>query len=267
MSRYGDYAEQPFIAEYYDSLPLTLERADLNFFVELARCAGGPVLELACGTGRVLIPIAAAGVQVTGLDLSPYMLARCRQKLGWQPPAVQRWVRLVQGTMTDFDLGERFALVIIPFRSFQLLLTVEEQLACLGSIRRHLDVDGRLVLTFFQTDPRRTYDPAFQQETPVMAEKRLPDGRRLRLAERIVAYHRAQQRNQMELTYSVTHPDGRTERLVQQLAVRYFFPYEVEHLLTRAGFRVLEVYGDYDRSPLTDDSPEMIFLALPNPAR
>jgi SAM-dependent methyltransferase len=265
MSRYGDYAEQPFIADYYDLLPLTTERADLDFFLELARETGGPVLDLACGTGRVLIPLAAAGTRVVGLDLSPHMLVRCRQKLGWQPPDVQQRVRLVEASMTDFELGERFPLVIIPFRSFQLLLSVEEQLACLACIRRHLAPKGKLVLTFFQTDLRRTYDPTFQQETESMPEKVLPDGRRLRLTERIVEFHRAEQCNHMELFYTVVQPDGRSERLVQKLTVRYFFPYEVEHLLARAGFRVLEVCGDYDGSPLTDDSPEMVFVgeALP----
>jgi hypothetical protein len=80
------------------------------------------------------------------------------------------------------------------------------------------------------------------------------------MGERIVAFRRAEQCNHMELYYYLTHPDGRTERLVQRLDVRYFFPYEVQHLLARAGFRVLHIYGDYDKSPLTENSPEMIFV-------
>jgi SAM-dependent methyltransferase len=268
MSRYGDYTEQPFIAELYDSLPLTTERADLDFFLGVAGETGGPVLDLACGTGRVLIPLAAAGFAVVGLDLSSHMLARCRQKLGWQPAAVQQRVRLVEANMTEFELGEHFPLAIVPFRSFQLLLSVEEQLTCLACIRRHLAPGGKLVLTFFQTELPRTYDPIFQQETEVMPEKTLPDGRRLRLSERIVTFRRAEQCNHVELFYTLTHPDGRAERLRQKLSVRYFFPFEVKHLLTRAGFRVLDVYGDYDKSPLTEESPEMVFVgeALPSGA-
>jgi len=65
----------------------------------------------------------------------------------------------------------------------------------------------------------------------------------------------------VEMIYTVTHPDGRKEPLVFAFTVRYFFAYEVEHLLARSGFRVAEVYGDFDRSPLGDTSPEMIFVA------
>ena len=59
----------------------------------------------------------------------------------------------------------------------------------------------------------------------------------------------------------VTHPDGRTERLTDRFAFRYFFRYEVEHLLARSGFRLVNLYGNFDRSPFVDDSPEMIFVA------
>jgi SAM-dependent methyltransferase len=264
MSRYGDYADQPFIADYYDQLPIVRDYPDVPFYLELARHHGSPVLELGCGTGRVLLPLAAAGFEVTGLDLSPHMLDRCRQKLAAQPEEVQRRVRLLQGSMTAFDLGGIFPLVIVPYRIFQLLLSLEEQFACLDSIRRHLAPAGTLALTFFQTDPRRTYDPVFHQETERCPETLLPDGRRLRLTDRIAAFHPAEQFNDGELIYYITHPDGRRERLVQHLTVRYFFRYEVEHLLARAGFRVTELFGNYDRAPLTDASPEMIFLATPD---
>lgn len=249
------------LADYYDVTPLYAGRADVDFYVEAARGADGKVLELGCGTGRILIPTAAAGCEILGLDLSPDMLGRCREKLSRQPRKVQARVRLVQASMTQFELGDSFGLVTIPFRGFQHLLRVEDQLASLRCIREHLAPGGRLVFDVFQVDPRRTYDPTFTEETEASPEVELPDGRRFRLASRIAAYHRAEQYNEVEFIFYVTHTDGRQERLVEKFQVRYFYPYEVEHLLVRCGFRLLEVYGNFDRSPLRDDSPEMIFVA------
>lgn len=259
MSPPSPYDER--VAAYYDLLPLSKDRRDVEFYVTYARQARGRVLELGCGTGRVLVPIAAAGVEVVGLDFAETMLAQCRAKLAAQPAAVRRRVRLVRGDMIRFNLGESFALVIIPFRPFQHLLTVEDQLACLGSIARHLAPKGKLILDVFQPDLRRLHDPVYQQETEEVPERTLADGRRFRVTSRVLAFRRAEQINEVELIYHITHPDGRAERIAEPLVIRYFFRYELEHLLGRGGFRVAELYGDFDRSPLQDASPEMIFVA------
>ncbi len=140
-------------------------------------------------------------------------------------------------------------------------LSLEEQLACLGCVHRHLAPGGRLILDFFQTDPRRMHDPTFLVEKETMPEEELADGRRLRRTERAVAYHRAEQINEVEIIYHLTHPDGRRERVVQAFPFRYFFRYEVEHLLARCGFELEALHGDFDGSALEDDSPEMIFVA------
>jgi len=162
--------------------------------------------------------------------------------------------------MTGFDVGEKFRLIIIPFRPFQHLIETHQQVNCLLCARKHLAPRGRLIVDFFQTDARRMHDPAFHEEQFV-AEYEMSGGRRVRLAERVVAFHRAEQCNVVEMIYAVTHPDARKERLVLAWTLRYFFRYEVEHLLARCGFRVTTVYGNFDRSALRDDSPEMIFVA------
>jgi hypothetical protein len=89
----------------------------------------------------------------------------------------------------------------------------------------------------------------------------MPDGRKVRLTERVTAFHRADQVNDVEMIYRVTHADGREERLAMAFPFRYFFRYEVEHLLARCGFQVEETFGDFDRLTLQDRSPEMIFVA------
>lgn len=259
--RVSEGYEDAFVAECYDATAIVRERADVDFYLDCATRFGDPVLELGCGTGRILLRLAEAGHRVCGLDLSPHMLARCREKLRQLPGEIEHRVRLIPGDMTAFDLDEQFSLIIIPFRPFQHLLATDDQLACLKAAKRHLAPEGRLIFDFFQTDARRMHDPFFLQERPVPGEVTLPDGRIVRVRERTVAFHRAIQCNDVELIYYVTHPDGRVERLPNPFRIRYFFRYEVQHLLARAGFQVSELFGDFTRAPLRDDSPEMIFIA------
>jgi ubiquinone/menaquinone biosynthesis C-methylase UbiE len=111
-----------FIAEYYDLSPIVTGRKDIDFYVSAAKEFAEPVLELGCGSGRVTLAIAQAGFRITGLDLSPKMLAQAEEKITKLPDEVRPRVTLLQGNMANFALHERFRLVIIPFRSFQHLL-------------------------------------------------------------------------------------------------------------------------------------------------
>lgn len=250
-----------FIADYYDSSPMVTQRTqDAVFYCDVARKYGDPVLELGCGTGRVTLAIAEAGYRVVGLDISDKMLQRAIAKHHSLPREVRERVQLIQGDMTRFDLGEKFHSIIIPFRPFQHLLEVEEQMGCLKCAKQHLAPNGRLIVDFFQTDPDRMHDPKYHRES-LLIEYDLPDGRHVALSERVAAYHRAIQRNDVEMIFNVRHTDGRTERLVMAWTLRYFFRYEVEHLLARCGFNLEATYGSFDCAPLNDDSPEMIFVA------
>lgn len=149
MDLAGGYEEYAFIADLYDYVVPYCTRPDIDFFVEAAQASGGPVLEVGCGTGRILIPTARARVDIVGLDLSPHMLQVCQKRLLNEPEAVQSRVRLIQADMRNFDLAQTFKLVTLPFRAFQHLTTVEDQLSCLESIHQHLVEGGRLILDLF----------------------------------------------------------------------------------------------------------------------
>jgi SAM-dependent methyltransferase len=250
-----------FIADYYDESPVVKGRTqDVAFYREAAREFGDPVLELGCGTGRITMALAEAGKRITGLDLSERMLERAVQKRAALRVEARERVHLVQGDMTRFDLGEKFRLAIIPFRPLQHLLEVQQQVDCLECVRRHLAPAGRLILDVFQTDAERMHDPVHMREMQV-TEYRTADGRQVRITERVAAFHRAEQRNDVEMIFAIKHQSGKQERLVFAWPLRYFFRYEVEHLLARCGFKVAAEYGDFDRTPIQDDSPEMIFVA------
>jgi SAM-dependent methyltransferase len=234
--RAGGYTEYGFTAEFYDHVTPYRERGDVTFFVEMAQAAGGPVLEIGCGTGRVLIPTARAGSEIVGLDLSPSMLAVCRSNLAQEPAETQVRVRLVEGDMRDFNLDRQFALATLPLRPFQHLTSVEDQIACLTTIHRHLAPGGRLVLDLFNPSIPFLADPARLDEFGDEPEIIMPDGRRVLRRARITGRDYFDQVQDAELIYYVTHPDGSQERLVHSSPMRYLFRFEVEHLLARCGF-------------------------------
>jgi SAM-dependent methyltransferase len=262
MTQSGSYDEYMSIAELYDHVVPYRERMDVGFFVEAAKESGGPVLEVGCGTGRVLIPTARAGIQITGLDLSPHMLEVCRERLKAEPEEVRSRVRLVEGDMRQFELDRTFHLVTLPFRPFQHLTTVEDQLACLGCIRRHLAEVGRLILDIFNPYLEALVKTNFGEEVSEEPEFSMPDGRKVIRRHKVVSRDVSNQINAVELIHYVTHPDGRQERLVQAFPMRYLFRFEAEHLLARAGFEVEQLYADYDKSPYGSKYPgELIFVA------
>jgi ubiquinone/menaquinone biosynthesis C-methylase UbiE len=241
-------------ARHYDEAYARLRApsGDAEFYLSLARESGGPVLELGCGTGRVLLPIARAGIACTGLDLSPNMLDALRAK---RPPSN---VTLVEARMQDFDLGAaRFALVTAPFRAFQHLYTVEDQLACLARVRRHLAPGGRFAFDVFKPRLERT---ALAHE-PEQEDARWREGEDEIVRSAEVVRDHAAQLMRVTMHYDRWRCGERVSRDSTDFRMRWFHRYELEHLLARAGFTDLTLYGNFDRSAYTADSPELIWIA------
>jgi len=258
----GGYQSDPFVARLYDQVIPYRDRPDLDFFVDAASQSGGSVLEVGCGTGRVLIPTAREGIPITGLDLSDHMLEACRHKLKEEPREVQDRAVLIQGDMRDFSLGKTFSLVTTPFRSFQHLMTVEDQISCLTNIRQHLEPGGVLILDIFNPSLKGLSADNLGEEVGAEPEFTTPEGIN------VLRFNKTNQRDHfnqvidVELIYYLTHPDGREERLVHAFPFRYLFRFEAEHLLSRCGFEVEKVYADYQKNPLGSADPgELIFLA------
>jgi SAM-dependent methyltransferase len=262
MSVAGAYDEYAFIADLYDYVFPYRVRDDIAFYVEEAKDAAGPVLEIGCGTGRILIPTARAGVEIVGLDLSPHMLEVCRTRLESEPSSVQAKVRLVQADMREFDLSRSFKLITVPFRPFQHLATAADQLACLASIRRHMADDGRLILDLFNPSLDALANRPLGEEIEEEPEFATPDGRRIVRRFKTLSHDRFNQLSQIEIVYYIRHPDGREERRVHAFAMRYLFRFEAEHLLARAGFEVEHVYAGSDKGAYGSRYPgELIFVA------
>ena len=240
-------------ARYYDAVydVLRRESGDAAFYISLARETGGPVLELGCGTGRVLLPIAREGIACTGLDSSEPMIERLRAR---NPPAN---LRLAPGRMERFELPWRYALIFSAFRAFQHLLTVEDQLACLSAVRRHLAPGGLFAFDVFAPRLERT---ALAEE-PETEDARWRDGAAEVL--RFASVRRDPARQLMDVTfrYERRMPGSAPRSETVRTRMRYFFRYELEHLLVRAGFTRVEFFGGFDRRPYDYFSGETVVLA------
>lgn len=263
MADYGGYEAFAELPELYDSVPLYADRKDVDFYVRRCRLAAGETLELGCGTGRVLIPAAEAGCVLTGLDQSEQMLARCRTKVTELPPPVRDRITLVCDDMTRFHLGRTFDLIIVPFRPLQHLVSVDDQLGFLRCARDHLNPRGQLIFDVFHVDPGKVAGPPVLDEIEDTPELEIDGGRTIRRTFRILLKRPAEQYSDIEINYYVKDPRGETRRIVQSFRMRYFYRFEIVHLLARSGFSVTALYGDFDESEFMDTSPEMIFVAKP----
>lgn len=258
----GGYQSDPLVAQLYDQVIPYRDRPDVRLFVEAAVESGGPVLEVGCGTGRVLLPTARGGVSITGLDISEHMLDVCRAALKDETREVQERVNLVQGDMRDFDLGRKFALITTPFRPFQHLITTKDQIRCLKTIHKHLEPGGTFVLDIFNPSLAGITADNLGKEMGAEPEFTTPEGIKVRRFNKTIQRDHFKQVLDVELIYYLTHPDGREERIIHAFQMRYLFRYEAEHLLARCGFEVLELYTDYSKNPYGSKSPgELIFFA------
>jgi SAM-dependent methyltransferase len=235
---------------------------DVAFYLKWARRYPPRALELGCGTGRVLVPLAKAGIAVTGIEKCPAMLEQARLKL----VGCDDSVKLVEGDMADFDLGQEFGLVYMPFREFMHLSGPHQALECLDSIHRHLRPDGRLIINLYNMD-LVTLTHAQQSDPPLLRQRtgdyRDPETGRQVLLTSASRYRAEDQTLVEERFYDHYDEHGKcVERRSLLLTQRWYFRWEMEHLLQRAHFRVESVMGGYHGQPLRMGS-EMIFIARP----
>ncbi len=247
-------------SEFYD---YHAKRGDVPFYIGSALESGGAALEIGCGTGRLLIPTAKAGVRITGIDNSEHMLAICRRKLDKEPPEVRGRAHLVHADMRAFDIGGEFSLITIPFGPFNYLVSVEEQIRCLTCIKLHLRNHGALVMDLWYPNLRDLWQSENGAEivsakTPFL----MPDGSSVKWGIRNISVDYNRQIIHEEMFYYVCHPDGQKEHFVYPSPMRYFFRYEVEHLLARTGFRIESVYAGFNKEPFGSKYPsEMVLVA------
>jgi SAM-dependent methyltransferase len=243
------YERRSLQVESYDAANLTVPGGDdAGFLRRLAQEVGGPVLELGCGTGRVAIPLAEAGFEVVGLDLSTPMLAIADAKRRSLTSDVRRRVRFVEADMRDFRLRRRFGLAFAAFRAFQHLLEPADQRAAIDATRRHLRPGGLLVLDLF--DPRLRWVDEGAEWEEVDETVHPVTGRLVRRTAIDRINEPVRQRTTILFRLEELEHDGTVVRAeTEELVLRWTYRQELWHLLELEGFEPVAEYSDYAGSP------------------
>jgi SAM-dependent methyltransferase len=246
----AEYGVDPLIydAGVYDAMHGRMP--DVAWYLELARRARGPVLELCCGTGRITIPLAQAGIEIDGVDMTPNMLEAAQRKakdagikIGWHRQDMRR-LRL---NRSDFRL------IFIPFNSLQNTYSLEDVEKVFAGVRKHLAPGGTLAFDVF--NPSVHFMVRGEKLRKDRYKFRLEDGRRVRISE-ICRYDSAGQVNRVQWLHRV----GADPPRVQRLDMRCFYPLEMDALLKYNGFRVVAKYGDFSREPFVSASMKQVYV-------
>ncbi|HST10045.1 MAG TPA: class I SAM-dependent methyltransferase [Terriglobales bacterium] len=255
---------------HYDALNSFLV-ADIPFYVEEAKLAAGildthppakgagrmghPVLELACGTGRLTIPIAQSGVEIAGLDLSASMLAHARTKA--KAAAVE--IEFVDGDCRSFELGRKFALIFMAFNSMQHLHDYASLAALFANVRRHLAEGGRFVFDVF--NPKVEILARTSGDRRLEREYQDPDGRGTMAFEHSGTYDDATQVSHIRCYFVCRGANGEDADVrEEELQLRSFFPQELDLLVRSQGFEIVEKLGNFERKAFGSGDPKQVVV-------
>ena len=228
---------------------------DVDVHLGFARRFGGPLLELACGTGRLLGPLAQAGFAVTGVDSSTAMLERARARMS----RLGVGATLVEQRLELLNLDGQFKTIILGLDSFGLLVKREDQVGALRAARAHATHDGRLILDVSNGNLRGSSEPPEE----LLHDLTLPDPETGRPITKFIL-RRARPSEQLDdliFFYDEQDERGYLRRTSVELRLRWFTRFELELLLQNAGWQVEELYGNYNMEPYGADSDRILIVA------
>lgn len=223
----------------------------IAFYCDLAKTVGGPVLEIACGSGLVTIPIAAQGLDVTGVDLAHSMLEHARKKAEEQNLNI-RWV---ESDARSFDLGMQYRFILLTGNAFQAFLRREDQEALLASVKRHLAPNG---IFAFETRNPSGHDLTNQPEEEFDQSYISVEG--LQVSVSFTQMYDPLAQIMYWTSYRRWNDGKREHKKETHIACRFTYPRELEALLHYNGFEIIQQYGNWNKETLSASSPEMINL-------
>ena len=243
------------IAPFYDSEHAQFDE-DLDLYRNFAELCSGSLLELACGSGRLLLPLAHEGHTLTGVDTSERMLALAQARL--QEENIASRVTLIQQDMCTLRLPQKYSLAFIALGSFAHLTTRKAQQQALAAVRAHLTKGGTFIVDISNSDAR--YMEQMSGQLLLQGSWQRDDGS---LLTHMVSPASSHTQHLLELThfYDQHVQGGPINRTLVTTHLYLFERSEMELLLEQAGFVVKDVYGDYDLGPFTLESQRMIFIA------
>lgn len=223
----------------------------IAFYCDLAQRIGGPALEIACGSGLVTIPIAATGLEVTGVDLARPMLEHARKKAEKQNLSIL-WV---EADARSFDLGQKYRFILLTGNAFQAFLRREDQEALLASVKRHLAPDG---IFAFETRNPSGHDLKDQPQEEFEYSYRSVEGHHVSVA--YTQRYDPVAQIMYWTTYRRWNQAGQDRKKETHIACRFTHPQELKTLLHYNGFQIIQQYGSWDKTPLSPGSPSIISI-------
>ena len=232
----------------YDGL--NTHMGDLDFYKAwLPKHPKAKILELCCGTGRLTLPIAKAGFDITGIDITPSMLEQAAKKAN--EAGLQ--IEFVEGDMRSFDLNEKFDLIFIPFNSIHHLYSNEDFFQMLTSVKKHLKEDGLFLFDCFNPNIQYIVDAGKEQQE--MSRYTTQDGREV-LIKQQMQYESKVQINRIQWHYFI---NGQFDS-VQNLDMRMYFPQELNTYLEHSGFKIEHKFGSFEKESFENSSEKQIFV-------
>lgn len=243
-------------ARYYDADYRNYDE-DIDVILTLAAESGDPILELGCGTGRLLLPLAAQGHAATGVDVSPALLAIAAAKLRGLAPGAQ--VELIEADMRHCDLSRRdYGFVFCTSNTLMHLAEPAGQMAALRNAHRHLRKGGALLIDLFNPDVMRLAAIDGLQELADHWRDEETGTQVIKWVVRMVDW--AEQIQETIFIYEETLPDGGSRRTICPFALRFLWRHEAELMLRAAGFAVEAVWGDFEGGAYDAASDHLILL-------
>lgn len=235
---------------HYDALNKDFVK-DIPFYLRQIKKYGEPVLELACGTGRITIPLAEQGIRITGLDISKPMLTHAKKKASAKGVNIE-WVK---ADCRNFKLNKKFRVIFFPFNSIAHLHDLQSFESCFACVKRQLMPKGRFIIDIF--NPRLDYFTRDPSKRYPVARYSDPDGRGMVIVSESNVYDTTTQINRIKWYYKI---GKETREIVKENNMRILYPQELDALLHYNGFRIEAKFGDYDETPFTSKSPKQLII-------
>lgn len=247
------YKYNKSLARFYDVVyDKILNSSGFDFYCEEISRANGPVLEVGAGTGRIFVPSLKNRADIYGIEQSEFMLDMLKAKINKEDHH-----RVSVQDVRQFSLDKKFRLIISPFRVFQHLTTVEEQLKAINKIYEHLETGGRFIFDVFAPDLKRIVTNV--EDLPEFDGEYEPGKRLQRFAS--IIYDNVNQI--LNLTFKfVWDEDGEKKTEECFFPLRYYHRYELENLIGRTNLKLEKIYGGFDRSEIDKDSKEFIVVCF-----
>ena len=250
------------VAQFYDAENAD-KRDDIDLYLELAEEVGEPIFEVGCGSGRVVFPLARAGYTVVGMDNNEAMLSLAYQRVEQRPHEFGTLTLLLGDILTDPLPNQKFKLILLSYNMLMHFHEQPQQLALLQRLRAIIAEDGLLVIDL----PNAGETFATADSDAITLERTFiePINGHMVMQQAVSTLDRTTQLMRVLWIYDEITEGGTLLRTTAPTLFRYFFPYEVQLLLTLSGFQVDAFYGDTDCSPFEDTCPRMIVFAEPIP--